>query len=47
MNKFNIVKVVKVLSMAASVVGMVGASWANGKENENILAKLVDERLKK
>ena len=47
MNKINIVKTVKLLSMAASVVGMIGASWANSKENESILARLVEERLMK
>ena len=47
MNKLNAVKIVKVLSVAASVAGMIGTSWVNGKENESMLKKLVEERLKK
>ena len=47
MNKLNVVKVVKVASLAASVLGMIGTSWVNGEENKKVLQKLVDEHFKK
>lgn len=41
--KVDVVKVVKIASMVASVAGMIGSSWANGKENKNILENLAKE----
>ena len=42
-----IVKIVKIASIVASILGTIGTAWADGKENEITLQKLVDERLNK
>lgn len=41
------VKIIKIASIVASILGTIGASWADSKENEITLQKLVDERLNK
>lgn len=46
MKKFDVVKVAKIGGLLLSVGGMVISSWVGGKENEQTLQKLVDERLK-
>lgn len=46
----NKLKVVKIFSVAATVVGMVGtlaSSWVTDKENKATLKKLVDEHFQK
>lgn len=43
----NIVKIVKVASMVASVIGMIGSAWASSKENKVILENLVNEHFQK
>lgn len=40
-----IIKVVKALSLTASILGMIGSAWAGGKENELTLNKLVEQKL--
>ncbi len=45
--KFDIVKLAKGAGLLLSVGGMLLTSWVSGKENEKVLAQLVDERLKK
>ena len=45
MNKINVVKVAKIEGMLLSIGGMIIASWVGSKENEQVLQKLVDERL--
>ena len=45
MKTINWVKVIKVASFAASILGSIGTAWVTGKENEIALAKLVSERL--
>lgn len=45
MNKINVVKVAKIGGMLLSIGGMIIASWVGSKENEQVLQKLVDERL--
>lgn len=45
--KVNVVKVVKIASMVASVAGMIGSSWANGKEYKSFLEKLASEHFQK
>lgn len=41
------VKIVKIISMVASVAGMLGTAWASDKQNKIDLALLVDQRLGK
>lgn len=43
----NIVKIVKIGSMVASVAGMIGSAWSTSQENKETLAKLVAQQLKK
>lgn len=43
----NIVKIVKIASMVASVIGMVGSAWASSKENKIVLENLVNEHFQK
>lgn len=43
----NIIKIVKVASMVASVIGMIGSAWASSKENKVILENLVNEHFQK
>lgn len=43
----NWVKVIKVASTAASVLGMIGGAWAENKSNTNTITKLVSEHLSK
>lgn len=43
--KFNSIKFVKIFSLIASVVGMIGSAWASDKENKATLDKLVSEKL--
>ena len=38
--KVDVVKVVKIASMVASVAGMIGSSWAGSKENKAVLEEL-------
>lgn len=45
--KNNTLKIVKIASLAASVIGMIGSAWVTGKENEATLKRLVEESLKK
>ena len=45
--KVEMVKVVKIASMAASVVGMIGSSWASSKENQSTLEQLAKEHFQK
>lgn len=45
--KVDIVKIVKITSMVASVAGMIGSSWATGKENKAILENLAKEHFQK
>jgi len=47
MKNVNTVKVVKMISLAASIIGTFATAWVTKKENELTLAKLVDERLQK
>lgn len=47
MKKINIVQIVKIASMAASIIGMIGSSWASSKENKAILKDLVNEHFQK
>lgn len=47
MKNINTVKVVKVISLAASIIGTFATAWVTKKENELTLAKLVDEHLQK
>lgn len=50
MKNLDKVKAVKILSMAATVIGALGtlgSSWVSDKERDAKLAKLVDERLQK
>ena len=42
-----IVKIIKIASIVASILGTIGAAWADGKENEQTLKKLVEENLQK
>ena len=46
MNK-NFVKIIKICSVIASVIGVIGSSWADSKENEETLKKLVIETIEK
>ncbi len=39
----NGIKIVKILSIIASVAGMVGSAWASSKENKVILTDLVEK----
>ena len=41
-----IVKIVKVVGLLMSAAGTVATGWAGSKENEKVLEKLVEERLK-
>ena len=46
----NKVKLVKILSMAATVIGAIGSigsSWVTDKENKATIEKLINERLSK
>ena len=45
MKNINWVKIVKIGSIAASVLGTIGTAWVATKENEITLTKLVNERL--
>lgn len=47
MNNLNIVKIAKIGGVILSIGGMLITSWVTGKDNEAMLAKLVDERLGK
>ena len=38
--------IIKILSLTASVAGMLGAAWAGDRENKLHLEKLVNDRLK-
>jgi hypothetical protein len=40
--KFDKVTIIKIASLALSVLGMIGTSWATDKENERTLKKLVE-----
>lgn len=42
----NVVKIVKVVGLLLSAAGTVATGWAGSKENEKVLEKLVEERLK-
>lgn len=46
MNK-NFVKIIKILSITASIAGMIGSSWADSLENKNTLKELTDLHFKK
>lgn len=46
MNK-KIIKIIKIASVLASVLGMIGSSWADSKENEQTLKSLVDSHFEK
>lgn len=39
----NGIKVIKILSVIASVVGMLGSAWASSEENKVVLANLVEK----
>lgn len=43
----DVVKLAKGAGMILSIGGMLVSSWVGSKENEKVLEKLVDERLKK
>ena len=45
MKNINTVKVVKVISLAGSIIGTFATAWVTKKENELTLAKLVDEHV--
>lgn len=47
MLKLNKLTVIKIASMTASVVGMLGSAWVSSKENKMVLEKLVNEKLGK
>ena len=38
-----VIKIVKILSLAATIVGTIGSAWVGSKENKMLLTKLVDE----
>lgn len=40
--KKNYVKIIKILSIIASVAGMIGSNWADTMENKNTLKELTD-----
>lgn len=42
--KIDAVKVIKIGSFVLSVVAAGGTAWASGKENEKILANLVEKK---
>ena len=44
--KIDVVKVVKVTGMILTIAGTLASGWVGTKENEKVLEKLVDERLK-
>jgi len=46
MNK-NFVKIIKIASIVASIVGMIGSSWADSMENKNTLKELTDLHFEK
>ena len=46
MMKVNIVKVVKVASLAFTLAGTLGTAWASDKESKATLETLVKEHLK-
>lgn len=41
------VKIIKIVSILASVAGMLGTAWVSDKENKIALEKLVNQHLKK
>ena len=41
----NKVKIVKLLGMAMTIGGMLASSWTGKKEQDQTIAKLVDEKL--
>lgn len=45
--KMNKITVIKVLSMVASIAGMIGTAWAGDKQNKLDLENLVNNRLSK
>ena len=45
MAKIDKVMVVKVLGMAMTIGGMLASSWTGKKEQDQTIAKLVDEKL--
>lgn len=47
MVKIDVVKVIKIAGLVMSMGGTIANSWAGKKENDKVLEKLVNERLKK
>lgn len=45
MNK-DFVKIIKILSIVASIAGMIGSNWADSMENKNTLKELTDLHFK-
>ena len=45
MTKIDKVKIVKVLGMAMTIGGMLASSWTGKKEQDQTIAKLVDEKV--
>ena len=39
----NLVKVVKVASIAATILGTIGSAWVSSKENKIVLEELVQK----
>lgn len=42
----NFVKIIKILSIVASIAGMIGSNWADSMENKNTLKELTDLHFK-
>lgn len=47
MNKIDKVTIVKGLGMLMTIGGMIASNWSGKKDQDRVLEKLVDEKLKK
>lgn len=46
MKKIDVVTVVKVVGMGLTLAGTLASNWTNKKETDNLMEKLIDEKLK-
>lgn len=44
MMKLDLVKVIKIGSTVCSLIGMIGSSWANGKETTRTIEHMVNSK---
>ena len=42
--KLDVVKVIKIVSTACSLIGMIGSTWANGKETTRTIETMVNKQ---